>query len=69
MFNLQIIQEAFPVSTYAWFGTLPLCFLLASLLRYRPLIYAEALSIVTIFVLMIWGNGIPTLIVRTKDKN
>jgi thiamine transporter 2/3 len=61
MFFHQIVQVAYPISTYTYLGTLPVVFLVTDFLRYKPVILLEGVAFVITYCLLIWGDGLTNL--------
>ncbi|XP_076282411.1 thiamine transporter 1-like [Lasioglossum baleicum] len=57
----QVNQEIFPVSTYSYFATLIVVFLITDFVRYKPVIILCGLSGAITFLLIIIGKDIATL--------
>ncbi|XP_046851724.1 thiamine transporter 1-like [Xenia sp. Carnegie-2017] len=54
----QLVNDIYPVSTYANLVALFLVFFLTDFLRYKPVIIFEALSYIATRVLLIWGTSV-----------
>ncbi|XP_076752468.1 thiamine transporter 2 [Xylocopa sonorina] len=59
--DTQINQEIFPVSTYSYFATLVVVFLITDFIRYKPIIVLCGLSGIITFVLIIIGQDVFTM--------
>jgi thiamine transporter 2/3 len=54
----QLVNEIYPVSTYANLVALFLVFFITDFLRYKPVIIAEAVAYLVTRVLLIWGTSV-----------
>ena len=54
----QLVNEIYPVSTYANLVALFLVFFVTDFLRYKPVIIAEAVAYLATRVLLIWGTSV-----------
>ena len=54
----QLVNEIYPVSTYANLVALFFVFFVTDFLRYKPVIIAEALAYLATRVLLIWGSSV-----------
>lgn len=54
----QVNNEIYPVWTYSYLVTLVLVLLFTDFLRYKMVIIFEALSYITTWILLLWGQGI-----------
>lgn len=52
----QIMQEVYPVGTYAYLAQLVIVFLITDLCRYKPLIILLGLSGIVVWSLLIWSQ-------------
>ncbi|XP_076662579.1 thiamine transporter 1 [Halictus rubicundus] len=59
--DVQVNQEIFPVSTYSYFATLIVVFLITDFVRYKPVIILCGLSGATTFLLIVFGKDIVTM--------
>ncbi|XP_012148490.2 thiamine transporter 2 [Megachile rotundata] len=59
--NIQVNQEIFPVSTYSYFATLVVVFLITDFVRYKPIIILCGFSGALTFLLLIVGKDLLTL--------
>ncbi|XP_031830558.1 thiamine transporter 2 [Nomia melanderi] len=56
--DVQVNQEIFPISTYSYFATLIIVFLITDFVRYKPVIILCGLSGVTTFLLITLGKDL-----------
>ena len=54
----QLVNEIYPVSTYANLVALFLVFFITDFLRYKPVIIVEALAYLATRILLIWGTSV-----------
>lgn len=59
--DVQVNQKIFPVSTYSYFATLIIVFLITDLVRYKPIIILCGLSGTITFLLIILGQDVLTM--------
>lgn len=59
--DVQVNQEIFPVSTYSYFATLIIVFLITDFVRYKPIIVLCGLSGVIAFLLIALGQDVLTM--------
>ncbi|KAF2896485.1 hypothetical protein ILUMI_09688 [Ignelater luminosus] len=52
----EVVQEVYPVGTYAYLAQLIIVFLITDLLRYKPLIILLALAGVVVWSMLIWST-------------
>lgn len=57
----QVNEEIFPVSTYSYFATLVIIFLITDFLRYKPIIILCGISGAITFLLIILGQDVLTI--------
>ena len=57
----QVNQEIFPVSTYSYFATLIIVFLITDFVRYKPIIVLCGLSGAIAFLLIVLGQDVLTM--------
>ncbi|KZC05194.1 Thiamine transporter 2 [Dufourea novaeangliae] len=59
--DVQVNQDIFPISTYSYFATLIVVFLITDFVRYKPIIILCGLSGTITFLLIIFGKDVLTL--------
>ena len=59
--DTQVNQEIFPVSTYSYFSTLVVIFLITDFVRYKPIIILCGLSGTITFLLLALGKDVATM--------
>jgi thiamine transporter 2/3 len=60
----QVVHLAFPIYTYTYLGTVAIVFLITDFLRYKVIIVFEGIAYIATWVLLIWGKGLISVIVR-----
>ncbi|CAK9833814.1 Thiamine transporter 2 [Anthophora retusa] len=59
--DVQVNQEIFPVSTYSYFATLVIIFLITDFVRYKPIIILCGISGAITFLLLTLGQNVLTM--------
>lgn len=59
--NFQVNQEIYPVSTYSYFLTLVIIFLITDFVRYKPIIILCSLSGMITFLVLILAKTVPVV--------
>lgn len=65
----QVTQEIFPIATYVSLVELIFVFLLTDWLRYRPVIFVNAVSYIIMMVLLIWFTSLNAIKVTYRCNN
>ena len=53
-----VYGDVYPVWSYSYFALLVPVFLLTDMVRYKPMIVLEALSLVATWVILLWAEGV-----------
>ena len=57
--DTEVYEDIYPVWSYSLFATLVPVFLLTDLVRYKPMIVLQALSLIISWILLLWVDGVP----------
>jgi thiamine transporter 2/3 len=56
--NVQLYSEIYPVWTYSYLLSLIPIFILTDILRYKPIVLLEALTLTATWALLLWGENV-----------